>query len=321
MRDTDYAFCVARLRANERYMLSSKDLQALTDCSTYEEALKILAEKKWITDQSGINECVAYQNRNLWELLCECVPDKRMLSILCTVNDFFNIKAAVKCHFTSVDASEYFAYPTSLDTAALLQKVSSHEFSKIGGIMGECAENSYKAACLTENGQNADIIIDAAAVTTLSSYAVKNNGTLIGDVCAFIADTANIKTAYRCVRTAKGKDFVETAIGQCCHLDRSSLIKAVLSGEEELAAYLAKTDYKEISAVYVESSADFEKKCDDEIINLVKKAKYTAFGFDPVCAYYYAKLNEIKSVRIILTGLKAGADKKTITERVRALYV
>ena len=90
---------------------------------------------------------------------------------------------------------------------------------------------------------------------------------------------------------------------------------------DKIAAYLAKTDYKEISAVYVESSADFEKKCDDEIINLVKKAKYTAFGFDPVCAYYYAKLNEIKSVRIILTGLKAGADKKTITERVRALYV
>ena len=321
MRDTDYAFCVARLRANERYLLTEKDMQQLIESSDYENALKILAEKKWITTEETISECISAQNKKLWELLSECVPDKAKLSILCTVNDFFNIKAAVKCHFTSTDASDFFIFPTSLDTAALIDNVNSHQFDRIGGIMGECAENSYKAACMTENGQNADIIIDAAAVTTLKRHGDKNKDSLLGDVCAFICDTANIKTAYRCARTNKGKDFIETAIGECCFLNRNLLIKSALSGEEELSAYLTKTSYKDIAETYVRSSAEFEKKCDDDIIGLIRKAKYTAFGFDPVCAYYYAKLNEIKSVRIILAGLKAGADDKIITERVRALYV
>ena len=58
-----------------------------------------------------------------------------------------------------------------------------------------------------------------------------------------------------------------------------------------------------------------------KVISIAKKSAFTAFGFDPVCAYYYAKLTEMKSVRIILTGLKSGADKESIKERVRALYV
>ncbi len=321
MRDTDYAFCVARLRANEKYMLTAKDMDMLCECGSFDEALKLLAEKKWLTSQTQIGECIAYQNKKLWELLSECVPDKNELKVLCTVNDFFNIKAAVKCHFTSSDASEFYVYPTTLDTAALTEYVNSHEFHKIGGIMGECAEKSYKAACLTENGQNADIIIDAAAINTLREYAVKNKASLIGKVCGFICDTANIKTAYRCAKTKKGTDFISSAIGQGFHLDRGVIINASLKGEEAVREYLNKTSYKELSETYLKSSAEYEKRCDDEIISLIKKAKFTSFGFDPACAYYYGKLTEIKSVRIILTALKAGADKNTIRERVRALYV
>ena len=31
MRDTDYAYCVARIRANERYLLRQKDISELID--------------------------------------------------------------------------------------------------------------------------------------------------------------------------------------------------------------------------------------------------------------------------------------------------
>lgn len=321
MRDTDYAFCVARLRANERYMLTAKDIDSLCASGSYESALAFLREKKWITVEEKIGDCIAYQNRLLWELLSECVPDKNELKVLCTVNDFFNIKAAVKCHFTSSDASEYYVYPTTLDTAALTRYVNSHEFSRIGGVMGECAEKSYKAACLTENGQNADIVIDAAAVTTLKEYALKNKSSLMGEVCAFVCDTANIKTAFRCAKAKKGRDFICEAIGGTCRIDRERLIKGALTGEKELGVFLKKTSYKALSETYMKSSAEFEKKCDDEIISLVKRAKFTSFGFDPVCAYYYGKLTEIKSVRIILTALRAGLKEEEIKERVRALYV
>ena len=72
---------------------------------------------------------------------------------------------------------------------------------------------------------------------------------------------------------------------------------------------------------YQKDLTQFDKWCDDKIVDLCKKAKFTAFGFDPVCAYYYAKRTEIKTLKIILTGIQSGTDKDTLMKRVRDTYV
>ena len=320
MRDTDYAYCVARIRANERYLLKEKELSELIECKNLDSALQYLIDKKWIEQKGEISDCVKYQSEKLWQLLSESVPDKNELDILCVVNDFFNIKAAVKCHFTDTDPYAYYVKPTTINLDELTQNVSAHKFLAIGGTKGECAEESYKTACLTENGQNADIIIDRACIDEIRKYSETKSG-VTAKICGFICDTANIKIAYRCAMTNKKRDFTETAIGECTAVSRKELIEAALKGKDAVAEYLAKTSYSVLSQVYLTSAAEFEKMCDNEIIAMAKKSVFTAFGFDPVCAYYYAKLTEIKCVRIILTGLKSGADKSEIKERMRALYV
>jgi V/A-type H+-transporting ATPase subunit C len=321
MRDTDYAYCVARIRANERYLLKEKDLTELLECKDYDSALQYLLDKKWLSDKGEISDCIKYQNDKLWQLLNESVPDKKELDILCAINDFFNIKAAVKCHFVGKDPKAYYVQPTTLNLDELTEKISSHKFSAIEGPKGACAEESYKIACLTENGQNADIIIDHACIDEIKAYSDKKSNSITGEICAFLCDTANIKIAFRCAMTDKKRDFIETAIGDCKALSRKDLVEAVLKGQDDLCEYLAKTSYSALAEVYLTSAAEYEKMCDNQIIAIAKKSAFTAFGFDPVCAYYYAKLTEIKSVRIILTGIRSGADKSEIKERVRALYV
>ena len=320
MRDTDYAYCVARIRANERYLLKAKDLSELLECKDFESAIRYLIEKKWIEEKGDISDCIKYQSEKLWQLLSESVPNKKDLDVLAVVNDFFNIKAAVKCHFTGKDPGAYYIKPTTLNLDELTQKISSHNFSSIGGVKGRCAEESYKTACLTENGQNADIIIDRACIDEIRSFAKEKNG-VTAEICSFLCDTANIKIAFRCAMTNKKRDFTETAIGECSRLSRKDLVEATLKGTDALSEYLAKTSYRDGAEIYLASSAEYEKWCDNKIIAIAKKSCFTAFGFDPVCAYYYAKNTEMKSVRIILTGLKSGADKSEIKERVRALYV
>ena len=321
MRDTDYAYCVARIRANERYLLKDKDMNELLDCKTFEGAMQYLLDKKWIDEVGDISSCIKYQSKKLWSLLSESVPDKNELQVLCTINDFFNIKAVIKCHFTDRDPADYYVEPTSLDLERLTESVSAHKFSAIDGNKGKCAQESYKTALLTENGQNADIIIDRACIDEMRSFAKKNSNNITGAICSFLCDTANIKIAFRCAHTNKKRDFTETAVGECSTLDRKALIEATLKGKDALSEYLSKSDYREGVEIYLTSSAEYEKWCDDKVISIAKKSAFTAFGFDPVCAYYYAKLTEMKSVRIILTGLKSGADKESIKERVRALYV
>ncbi len=321
MRDTDYAYCVARIRANERYLLKDKDITELLDCKNFDSALSFLLDKKWIAEVGNISECIKYQSKKLWQLLSESVPDKKELDVLCVVNDFFNIKASVKCHFVGRDPADYYIEPTSLDLKDLTENIAAHKFSAIGGNKGRCAEESYKIACLTENGQNADIITDRACIDEMQGYANKKRDSVTGNICKFLCDTANIKIAFRCAETQKKRDFTEEAIGQCSAIDRKTLVEMTLKGKDALAEYLSKSDYREGAEIYLTSAAEYEKWCDDKVIDIAKKSAFTAFGFDPVCAYYYAKLAEMKTVRIILSGLKSGADKESIKERVRALYV
>ena len=321
MKDTDYAYCVARIRANERFLLKEKDINELIDCKAFDKALQYLLDKKWINEVCDITSCIKHQSKKLWALLSESVPDKKELEVLCIVNDFFNIKAAVKCHFTGKNPADYYMEPTSLDLGALTESVSAHKFSSVGGNKGKCAEDSYKIAVLTENGQNADIVADRACIDEMRRFAMQKGESVVGDICAFLCDTANIKIAFRCAMTDKKHDFTETAIGECSNLDRKALIGATLKGKDALSEYLGKSDYREGAELYLACAAEYEKWCDDKVISIAKRSAFTAFGFDPVCAYYYAKLSEMKTVRIILTGLKSGADKESIKERVRALYV
>ena len=320
MRKTDYAYCVARLRANEAYMLKRDFMMRLCESESTDKALSYLIEEGWIKEKANIREIIRLKNNELWTLLNESVPDKGELDIFCVLNDFFNIKTAVKCAFSGAEPTDYYLYPTSLSLTELTERVRLQDFSSLK-ISGITADRAYNMALVTENGQSAEIIIDRGAVDCLCEYAGVKKSSLANTVCGFLCDTANIKTALRINALGKSRDFAEEAIGNCFKLDRSILVKLALGSREELYAYLMSSEYADGVSLYAESTALYEKWCDDRVTELVSDAKYTAFGFDPVCAFYYGKQNEIKSVSIILTALQSGASADEIKERVRALYV
>ncbi len=321
MKDLDYAYCVARLRANEAYMFDESFMMKLCESGSVDRALALLEEKGWIKEKGTVKKIISLKNRELWTLLNESVPDKKELDVFCVLNDFFNIKTAVKCLFSGAQPTDYYLYPTSVNLAELTERVRLHDFSSLKLRGADTAERAYNMALLTENGQSAEIIIDRGAVDCLCEYAKSKKSSLANEICGFLCDTANIKIALRINALAKSRDFAEEAIGSCFRLDRSTLVSLALGEREELYSYLMSTEYAGAAALYRESSAGYEKMCDDEIIRRVGKAKYTAFGFDPVCAFYYGKQNEIKSVSIILTALQSGLPAEEIKERVRLNYV
>lgn len=320
MRDTDYAFCVARLKANERKMLSFDDFKILVYCKDINEAFEYLLQKNYIDKKCGIQELITFQNEKLWQLLSESVPDKKVLDTLCVLNDFFNIKTAVKCFFAQKDAFDYYVKPTTLSIETVTKAISNLDFSSLCSVYADSAKTAYNSVCLTENSASADIIIDKATICALKSYADGKNG-LAGEISAFLCDIANIKIALRCKSANKSDDFIDSAVGDCVYIDRNKLLKFAQNDSDELGNYLLKTRYKDGIIAYNENFALFDKWCDDKIIALCKKAKFTCFGFDPVCAYYYAKRAEIKTLRIILSGLQMGTDKDALLKLVRMSYV
>ena len=56
------------------------------------------------------------------------------------------------------------------------------------------------------------------------------------------------------------------------------------------------------------------------MIEDIKPEKYNSFTIGPILAYVIARENEIKTVKIILSGKLNGFDNQFIKERVRVMY-
>ncbi|MBQ5968541.1 MAG: V-type ATPase subunit [Clostridia bacterium] len=323
MKDHDYAYAVARIRANEGRLLTEAQVRTLAETPSFDAAVQMLQSLGWLEDKAltDVSAIIASQYDRLWQLLKESLPDLAQCRVLTLLNDFQNLKTALKCMLTGADPARLYITPTSLDLAALTTRVQTHAFDLLDPPFAAPAKSAYEAACRTESGQSADVIVDAAALQALSDAAGATGSRLLTDVFDFICDSTNMKIAYRCARTGKDISFTEDAVSACAKLDHRLLCAAAVRGEDALLAYLAKTPYADGAALLKASTSAFEKWCDDSVTQMVKRAKYVFFGFDPVVAYYYAKVAEIKSVRMILSGKQGGVPSETIEERLRALYV
>ncbi len=320
MKDTRYAFCVAKIRALENKLLTKQDISTLIGQKDLASAFAFLIQKGYAEKGETAGTLIKRQGYELNRILKESLPDKKELESLYILNDYFNIKVLVKCAIENTDAEELLIHPSTLGDIKKDNKDAADDFSFLKDDYRVVAENAYNIAIKSHNGKFSDAIIDKAAIDALSAYARGKKSGLFGEVCAFLADTANIKTALRCAATFQDADYINAAIGSCNRLGKSELIAATEEGLEKLVSYLDTTCYRDGVKIYTEKPSAFEKWCDDQIINITAKAVYTSFGFAPVVSYFYHKNLEIKTVRMILNALKSDVDKEKIKERVRELY-
>lgn len=322
MKDTDYTFAVARIRANEKKLLTNADVENLIALKGLNDAFSYLSSKGWITEDGklSVSDVLSIQNKALWKLLCESVPEKKELEVFTVQNDFYNIKAALKCAFESRQAEIYFVFPTSLDLNVLAEAAKSHKFELLEKQYGVAMKEAYEKACMTENGQSADIILDRAALDFLQKKSESAKCEMLRKIAGFITACADIKIAVRCARTGKSFSFCEQALAKCEDLDTKKLAELCEKGEKDIFAYLKTTELSKGAQLIETDTAAFEKWCDDTVTEITREAKFKFFSFEPIVAYYYMKQAEIKTVRIILTAKENGLSENIIRERVRALY-
>ena len=95
---------------------------------------------------------------------------------------------------------------------------------------------------------------------------------------------------------------------------------AAFEGVDAVADMLANTELGSLADSLKEGLTAFEKKCDELSAQQMTEAKYTAFGPDPLAAYYNAVETETKNVRVILSAKLNGFSAETIKARVREVY-
>ena len=314
MNGTKYANAVGAVRAMENSLLGRSDMEQLINARNKAEVNSIIASKNGSGAKSENLE-------DVWNMLREYAPDCKELEILLYRNDFHNLKAVLKAIISNRDPQQYYISPSNVELSVLTEAINSREYDALPEYMRDAASEAYELVTRTLDGQLSDSLIDTAALKAMQESAGKFGGEFMQQYAKLTTVCSDIKTAYRCCLLNKSAQFMETALCGSEELEKSELIKAALSGTEAFFGFLETTNYANAAALLKDSAAQYEKWCDDAVMELADGARSQAFGSDPLAAYFIAKEAEIKNLRILSVCKEFGADKETITERMRKLYV
>lgn len=323
MRDTDYAFAVARIRANEARLLDSHAMDQLVQAGSVRDVLRMLSDFGWDVPETGADTAAILDSAmvDTWALLQECAPKGAKLDALIVENDFFNLKGAYKAQYSGEDLRQYMMTPCLVEPDTIVQAVQLNTPELLPIWMQQAARQMYEAVFRLENGRLADLYCDRETLQTRIAFAQESDSKLLKLIAQASAALANLKIALRGTASGKRKESLLDVMCRCQGIDNVVLLDAAADGVETLVQYLDKTILNEVAQSLPAGLTMFEKACDDWMLALLRQAKFVAFGPDPLVAYYYACNTQVKNVRIILAAKENDLPPEEIQKRMRVSYV
>lgn len=322
MSEQLYTYAVARIRSKELLLLNSQFLEQLLASKSYEECLHLLTEKGWGGEGNHTAEqLLAGEREKAWSLIAELVEDMSVFDVFLYSNDYHNLKAAIKLICTNAEAGHIFITHGTVDSRLILEAIRTQDYSLLPEAMRAPAKEAYEVLLHTQDGQLCDIIIDKAALDAIYSAGKAEKNELLQHYAELTVASADIKIAVRAQKTGKPLELILRALAKCDTLDTDRLAQAAVSGFDDICEYLERTAYADAVQELKISPSAFERWCDNLIIRRIRPQQYNPFTISPLAAYILARENEIKTVRIILSGKLNQLSEESIRERLREMYV
>ncbi len=323
MKDTAYAFSVAKIRAIENSLLTSSDTELLISAKSIDDCMRILADKGYGDGetQTNFNLLLKQEMEKTWAVINEIAPDPGIFDMLLYKNDYHNLKVILKATVANTEYDDMLMSPTTVDVGLIKQAVEEGNFEKLSPDFAETAKTAYHKIMRENNAQGAAMTADKASIEAMCKAAEASHNDFFKEVANLTADCINVKTALRCAIIGKDMNFAGEALANAGTIDVNALAIAAGTDLNTLKEFIQSTSLSEGLEAFESGFSVFEKWCDDKIMQLVMKAKYKAFGPDPLLAYIYAKETEIKALHIILTGKMNKLEDEEIRRRLKLLYV
>lgn len=322
MHETRYAYAVAYMKTLENKMLTQNEIESLITAKDTVTALKILTDRgfgKSSTSYHAADALLKDELEKIWQDAKNACPNEAPLDVLLYKNDFHNLKAILKSMVYSAEWESLVLRPCVVEPELISESIKNKNFEELPEFIKETAKNGYELITKTGDGQLFEIFVDKQELQTIYDLAKKSKNDFLIEWSKLEVMVANMKIATRCV--GRDKEFIENAIIRIDGINTQRLVDAALVSKEEVAGAISYIGYPKVSEALLTSFADFEKACDNLKINLIKKAKNSFFGFEPIMAFLIGKEYELQALRIILSCKQNDVSVDIIRERLRELYV
>lgn len=325
MPQEQHIYAVTRVHSNELNLLSRQDIEQLISARDAAEAFRMLHDKGWSQAGPSCNAEAALEaeTQKTWNLIEELTGDVQPFNVFRYGNDYHNLKAAVKLAYTGTegDTEGYFLPFGTVPVDVIVKAAKEHDFTELPPAMAQTGRKAYEALADTGSGQACDMVIDKAALAAIDEAGRQSDSELLRRYAQLRVDGANIKAAVRCCVMKKSPDFIDRAIAEAGTLDTGALKKAAAESMDAIYAYLKTTAYEGAVPALKTSMADFERWCDDELIELIRPQRFNYFGIEPLAAFLLGRQNEIGMVRLVLSAKMNDLSSEALRQRLREMYV
>ena len=322
MRDADYIYAVACIRAKEKYLLTDSDVQTMVGMKGEKEVLSYLTERGWGDDSSAddMETVLAAETEKQMKLLTTLGVDSEIIDVLFIQELYHNLKTAIKAVCTGVDGGEAFYSHDVYDKDNMLRIIREKEFTELPEDMQKPAEKALDLMLTTRDGQRLDIMVDRACLDAIEKAGAHTRDKFLSDYAETRVVISDIKIAVRAASSKKPIALIKEALAPNRSFDVNELAKAAAAGIDDVYEFLRKAGYEQAVNALKNSFSEFERWCDDHMMKKLMNQKTNIQSSGPVVAYYLAKQNEIRTARIIMTAKANGFDNDIISERVRKMY-
>lgn len=313
----------ARIKSMEPKLMSSQQLQRLLECSSADEAFKLITELGYgagLNSEFGDFEPIFLkEEQNAVDILRDCNVDGALDAFL-LIYDYHNLKALLKAkikgdaHPVLMPAGIYD--PDTIKdgingSALILREGMKKVLDTIERLIAEDKASPHAIDYITDKEMYRDILA-----------SIRKSGKAAEKYFTMKIDFSNILSFIRCKRLDLDEKFFTESFIEGGELDREFFLSVFQSPIDSMLAKCKFTSYGDIATKFAEhgSVAAFEAEADDRLLRMWKTEAGDMFSAAPVISFYISKLTELKIVKLVVAGIKNNVDRALIKERMRELY-
>ncbi len=256
------------------------------------------------------------------------IPDKSLFAMFTYPYDCHNLKTALKYAIKGENGIRYMIPLGSAFAESAEKAVMGGEKSEFPSNMAHAVKKARSEYVKRRDPQIIDLMLDHACFEDIGLALRRKNAGFMDELFRLKTDIANIYTALRLLRRGCGKrrlppEYVFLPGGD---ID-ASFFYGIFNrdGSEEAFVYaLMHTKRSDIAYAIKSEKGDMGKTgkiLEDIFIASVMRSKNVVSGYETAVRYLTLAEYEVKNLRVLVAGKKAGAKPESIIERLYECYV
>jgi len=347
-----WASAVGHIRIKEREILSRADLMRLVEAADLERAVLALRDTFYgpffaaVSPQEHGKALVAALSEAYGYAL-EISPEPMLIVAYRARNDFHNLKVRAKSLQLDTPLDKEALSPLGNFGADLHPDETLSEAERLLGSRVSKKEIASFCDTLGQTYRQAVELIEGSRESTHEGLLSLRVDSLIDrryyDWFARVfrrygyaglrvfqkaeVDLVNLRISMRGLRMGLAPELFEEVILPGGDVPAGKILGAYKDGFSGISTVFRGTPWESLAvsgaqaAEKRESLTRWERSCDNALMGVVRNAKYYSIGPEPVFGYLFAKENEVRNLRVILSGKESDLPAQEIAERLRETYV